>query len=149
MRLAGRINDATRSEKPAPVSPAVPNANGSLREPVPPSLACGVVSAGVVAMLHKEQGEFVAPNNPDVLTLVKLDRLLAGFSIMSPRAESLGLGDRVSIAFAAGNRKAEGVVEFIAPIIDAESGTVQVRVRLENPDGRFRSGERCTLLLPK
>jgi multidrug efflux pump subunit AcrA (membrane-fusion protein) len=38
-----------------------------------------------------------------------------------------------------------GTVEFISPITDAESGTVLVKVRVANPHGRFRSGERCKI----
>ena len=35
----------------------------------------------------------------------------------------------------------------MAPITDAESGTVRVKVRIANQDGQFRGGERCTLQL--
>lgn len=105
--------------------------------------------AGVVTMLHKEQGEFVAPNNPDILSLVELDPLLANFSLMRPDAEALSVGQKVQIRFPGGNREVEGVVEFVAPVIDAESGTVRVKVRVSNTERRLRSGERCTLRLPK
>ena len=33
----------------------------------------------------------------------------------------------------------------VAPITDAESGTVRVKVRIDNPNGNYRSGERWTL----
>jgi hypothetical protein len=39
-------------------------------------------------------------------------------------------------------------VEFISPVIDAESGTIRVKVRVNNSENRVRSGERCTLRLP-
>ena len=45
--------------------------------------------AGVVTKLHKQVGEFVAPNNPDVLTLVQLDPLLANFTMMSEDRKSV------------------------------------------------------------
>ena len=100
-------------------------------------------------MLHKEQGEFVAPNNPDVLSLVELDPLLANFSLMRADAETLSAGQKVQIRFPEGNREVEGVVEFVAPVMDAESGTIRVKVRVGNTKGLLRSGERCTLRLPK
>lgn len=103
---------------------------------------------GVVTTLHKEKGEFVAPNSPEVLTLVELDSLLAHFSIMSSEAKRLSIGQKVQIRFPASVQNAERVVESIAPVTDAESGTVQVKVRIANPKGSFRSGERCMMRLP-
>lgn len=102
---------------------------------------------GIVTTLHKQIGEFVAPNNPDVLTVVELDPLLANFTIMSARISKLKLDQSLPVEFPASGLKTTGVVELIAPTTDAESGTVQIKLRLENPDGRFRSGERCRMLL--
>jgi len=102
-------------------------------------------AAGVVTTLHKQEGEFIAPNSPDVLTLVELDPLLATFSLVSADAVALHPGGEVTIEFPATGAKTEGTVSFIAPITDAESGTVQVKVRVPNADGRYRSGERCLL----
>ncbi len=101
--------------------------------------------AGVVTKLHRQLGEFVAPNNPDVLTLVQLDPLLANFTMMSEQAAQLQEGQKLNVLFLTGNIQAEGTVEFIAPITDAESGTVRVKVRIENSSGKLRSGERCRL----
>jgi hypothetical protein len=36
-------------------------------------------------------------------------------------------------------------VEFISPLTDAESDTVLVRLSIDNPDGKFRAGDRCEL----
>ncbi|NQT17776.1 MAG: efflux RND transporter periplasmic adaptor subunit [Planctomycetes bacterium] len=105
--------------------------------------------AGVVTELHKQQGEFVAPNNPDILSVVELDPLLANFSLMRPDAEALSVGQKVQIPFPGSNSQVEGVVEFVAPVMDAERGTVRVKVRVENTKGSLRSGERCTLRLPE
>lgn len=103
--------------------------------------------AGVVTTLHKQIGEFVAPNNPDVLTLVELDALLANFTVMSQQAKTLGVDQPIQVVFPASGHEATGYVELIAPVTDAESGTVRVKIRLDNSDGRLRSGERCRILL--
>jgi multidrug efflux pump subunit AcrA (membrane-fusion protein) len=47
-----------------------------------------------------------------------------------------------------GLRSLEGTIEFISPVTDAESGTVRVKVRMDNRSGLFRSGQRCSLQLP-
>ncbi len=101
--------------------------------------------AGVVAKLHKEEGEFVAPNTPDILTLVELDPLVASFSVLSPLAQQIHAGQAIAIHFPDGGRSARGVVEFISPVTDAESGTVRVRLRIANPNGEYRSGEHCLI----
>jgi RND family efflux transporter MFP subunit len=100
---------------------------------------------GVVTSLHKDVGEFVAPNAPEILTVVQLDPLLATFSILAPHAEKLRLDQAVKIRFPVSKRVMEGQVTFISPVTDAESGMVRVKVRVANPDGKARSGERCLI----
>jgi len=103
--------------------------------------------SGVVTVVHKDQGEFVSPASPDVLTLVRLDPLLANFTMMSPEAATLEEGQPVEVRFLANDLTANGVIDFIAPVTDAESGTVNVKVHVDNRDGQFRSGERCRISL--
>jgi RND family efflux transporter MFP subunit len=110
---------------------------------------------GVISRIAKDKGEYVAPNDPRVMTLVQLDPLTATFSLSVPQAAQLALGQKVTLRpldaldqVSAAAAAVEGSVEFIAPVTDAESGTVRVKVRIENPDGRNRSGERCSLQLP-
>lgn len=104
--------------------------------------------AGVVTKLHKQIGEFVAPNSPDVLTLVQLDPLLANFTIMSHQASDIKKNQEVTVQLLNGRVAAKGIVEFIAPTTDAQSGTVRVKIRIENAQGNLRSGDRCKIQLP-
>jgi len=103
---------------------------------------------GVVTDIHKDEGEYVAPTDPYVLHMVQLERLWATFSIPGSHAAALNVGDRVPVRVASSATAVEGVLEYVAPITDAESGTVRVKVRLDNPDGAYRSGQRCSLQLP-
>ncbi len=103
--------------------------------------------AGVITKMHKQLGEFVAPNSPEVLTLVQLDPLLANFTVMSEQAPQLITGQEIEVQLLPENAKSIGIVEFVAPTTDAESGTVRVKVRIENTAGRQRSGERCKIQL--
>ena len=102
---------------------------------------------GVVTVLHKDQGEFVAPNSPEVVTLVQIDRLLANFTLTGQQAESLSVGNRLPITFS-DNVVTEGIVEFVSPVMDAESGTVLIKLRIQNTEGSHRSGQRCRVRLP-
>lgn len=100
---------------------------------------------GVVTEIHKEQGEFVALNDPAILTLVDLDSLVANFMVLTHQAAKLRIGEQTPVQFRATGHTARGIVEYIAPVTDAESGTVQIKVRIANPNRDLRSGERCTI----
>jgi multidrug efflux pump subunit AcrA (membrane-fusion protein) len=101
--------------------------------------------SGIVALVIKEPGEFVAPTDPYILKLVQLDQLLATFSVQSDVAAQFQVGQRARVAL--GGDVVEGSIESVAPIIDAESDTVRINVRIDNAAGKFRSGERCSLIL--
>ena len=102
---------------------------------------------GVVTKVHREVGEFVAPNDPVVMTVVQLDPLLATFSLPPAQAQQLRPGRSVPVQFASSETPIEGEVELIAPVTDARSGTIRVKVKIPNAQGQCRSGERCSLLL--
>ena len=102
---------------------------------------------GIVTKTHKDEGEYVAPNDPIICTVVQLNPLIATFSVPAPRARDLKVERKVRLRFADSTPPAEGAIDFVAPVTDAESGTVRVKVRLENSAGVYRSGERCTLEL--
>lgn len=103
--------------------------------------------AGIVTELHKEPGEFVAPNKPDVVTLVQLDTLMANFALVSNQSAQLRIGQSMKVHFTESDQTVSGEVAFISPVTDAESGTVLVKVAISNPEGNVRSGARCTIKL--
>ncbi len=103
---------------------------------------------GVITKSHKQQGEFVAPNDPFLFTLVQLNPLLATFSVPSHEVGSLRTGQKVIVTIVGNDVRVNGIVELVSPVTDAESGTVRVKVRIDNPQGVYRSGERCLLLVP-
>jgi RND family efflux transporter MFP subunit len=102
---------------------------------------------GVVKRIHKDVGEFVAPTDPVVLTVVQLDPLLAIFAVGSEEVGQVAVGRDVRLRFMTDKAACSGKVTFISPVINAQSATVTVKVQVANPDGRYRSGERCVLLL--
>jgi RND family efflux transporter MFP subunit len=103
---------------------------------------------GVITRIFKEEHEYVAANAPVVLSVVQLDVLRVIFSVPTPLAMTMQVGRDVPLAFSEPDGQAIGRVEAIAPITEAESGTVRVKVLVDNPGGRFRAGVRCTLELP-
>lgn len=105
--------------------------------------------SGIVTEIRKDEGEFVSPNDPTVLTLVQLDPLLVVFSVPSGQATGIREGNRVPVYIGEANSKTEGIVEFVSPTADAQSGTCRVKVRIANSDHRWFSGEKCRIELRK
>jgi RND family efflux transporter MFP subunit len=103
---------------------------------------------GVVVEVHRQVGEIVSPAMPQVVKLVTLDPLKATFLLTAAQLARLKPRQKVRVTFVDNAQTVEGLVEMIAPITDAESGTTGVRVRIANPELKLRSGERCRLELP-
>lgn len=103
---------------------------------------------GVITQVNKKQGEFLAPNDPVLLTVVELDPLLAVFSVPSDRGRQLKVGEPVQVTIGGTAPRTPAVVDFISPVTDPQSGTTRIKVRLANANGDLRSGEKCLLLLP-
>ena len=102
----------------------------------------------VVTRIYHEEREFVAASAPTVLTLVQLDPLRVVFSVPTPEAVMMKVGQKVPLSFLETGQSAVGRVELVAPVTEAESGTVRVKVLLDNPRGAYRCGARCALDLP-
>lgn len=109
---------------------------------------------GVVSAIFKDEGEQVSTTDPHVLTIVQLDPLSAVFSLQTGQAHRLRIGQGVVVNplelrpnGEISNASVTGTVEFVAPVTQAESGTVLVKVRLSNDEGSYRSGERCWMEL--
>jgi multidrug efflux pump subunit AcrA (membrane-fusion protein) len=81
------------------------------------------------------------------VTVVQLDPLLATFSLRPTTAQSLKVGQPVQVQFASMPNPVDGEVEFLSQTTDARSGTMRVKVKIPNPQGLCRSGERCWLVL--
>jgi RND family efflux transporter MFP subunit len=100
---------------------------------------------GVIVARLKEPGEFVAPNEPNVVTIVELDPLVARFSMKRSLARHLGVGEEVSVSVDGTGKVVTGIVDVVSPVIDAQSGTIKVKIRIDNPRRLIPSGERCTI----
>ena len=103
---------------------------------------------GVVTKVLKHAGEFTAPNDPHLLVLVQLNPLTATFDVASKDAGDVAVGDSIDVRFQEGGQSAQAIVEYVSPVIDAESGTIAVKVRMPNPSGELQSGQSCTLIVP-
>ena len=103
--------------------------------------------SGVVAEVLHDPGEHVSPADPAVVRLLVVDPLHAIFNIPAEETAIFQVGRSVEVFLRSSARTVQAPIASISPAIDGESGTVQVRVTLPNPDGQLRVGDRCTLRL--
>ena len=104
-------------------------------------------AAGIVTRVFKNAGEMVSIADPVVVKIVQLDPLLVVFLVPADRARELPRGKPVRVRFDEPTRTEKGIVEFVSPTIDPQSGLTRVRVRLENPKERLPCGATCFLIL--
>jgi RND family efflux transporter MFP subunit len=102
--------------------------------------------AGVVTVVHKQCGEYVGPNDPVVVTMVQLHPLAIVFLVPRDRVGELKTGQSIAVYFPGPKRHLKGIIEWVAPVVDAGSGTVTTRLRVDNADRSLRAGEPCELL---
>ncbi len=100
---------------------------------------------GIVGEIIHQKGEYLTPGDAAVVRLIVVDTIYAVFSV--PVEEVLQIQPEASVAvfLRSSGETMSAQVESLSPEIDGESGTVRVRVALPNPDGKLRSGDRCTM----
>jgi RND family efflux transporter MFP subunit len=101
--------------------------------------------SGIVTQLHRQLGEYVSPTSPEVLRIVDVSRLRASFFLQVKEVEGLPKDRLVHVRLADG-RESIATVEHISPVADGESGLIEVRVLIDNPELKIL-GSRCALLL--
>jgi RND family efflux transporter MFP subunit len=99
---------------------------------------------GVVAKIHRREGEFLSPLHPEVVTIIQIDRLLATFAVPSSQISMFELGREFNLEMDNG-RTVTAKVYRIGVQTDAQSGTIEIKFLIENPQFQLRSGEICTL----
>lgn len=102
---------------------------------------------GVISQLFHEPGEYITPSDPAVVRLLVMDTLFAVFNIPVEDTAVVQVGTPARIFLRSTSTTIEASVSSVAPEIDGESGTVQVRVELDNSDRKLLAGDRCTLQL--
>lgn len=100
---------------------------------------------GVVTRIHKDSGEFVSASDPVVVSVVQLNPLKVTFSVPQSMTRDLTSGLQVELEIGNDKSSAAGVVEFVSPTTDAQSGTRRVTIRIDNSDNLWQSGDVCVL----
>ena len=99
---------------------------------------------GIVAKIHRRAGEFLSPLHPEVATIIQVDKLLASFAIMSNQLDRFEINQEHTIRLENGSL-VKGSVYRIGVETDSQSGTVDIKLLIQNPTMKLRSGESCSL----
>lgn len=100
--------------------------------------------AGIVSKVHRKQGEFVSTLQPEVITLIQVDKLLAKFNVPSSQVDQFQPGAEFELTLSNGD-KVNATVYRVAVNTDAQSGTVEIKLLINNADNRIRAGELLNL----
>lgn len=99
---------------------------------------------GVVSKLHRREGEYLSPLHPEVATIIQIDRLYASFNVPSSQISAFEVGKEFIIEMDNG-KSVPAKVHRISVQTDAQSGTIEVKLVIDNSAMEIRSGEICTL----
>jgi RND family efflux transporter MFP subunit len=102
---------------------------------------------GVIADVYHKPGEYITPGDPAVVRLLAIDKLYAVFNIPVEEARYIRENSMAKIYLRGAQVTLDSRVSSVAPLIDGESGTVEVRFELDNAKRILLSGDRCTLTL--
>ena len=94
--------------------------------------------AGVISKIYHWPGEYITPGDPAVVRLLVIDQLFAVFNVPAEEMGAFEVETEVRVFLRSTSKTVSGRVHSIAPDIDGESGTVQIKVALDNRDGRLR-----------
>ena len=101
---------------------------------------------GIVIDIRKKEGEYVSSSDPHLATIVQLETLRVVFYLPTSRVSRIKQGDYAELLLTETKQHAKGLVEYVAPITNADSGRVRVEVLIPNEAGEYRSGVRCRVL---
>jgi RND family efflux transporter MFP subunit len=100
---------------------------------------------GIIARVMRQPGEYISPGESAIVRVISKDSLVAVFNLPASDATQLRVGQKVPLRPRTVPRAVEGLVESIAPAIDGESGTVAIRIRIDNQDEILFPGDRCVM----
>jgi multidrug efflux pump subunit AcrA (membrane-fusion protein) len=94
---------------------------------------------GVVTDRPLFAGE-MAPAGTSLITVMDTSSLIAKLHLSQAVTQRLKVGDKAEVTIPGMSAPIEGTVSLISPALDPGSTTVEVWVKLKNPDGQLKAG---------
>jgi len=102
---------------------------------------------GVVTKLYKDAGELVTGNDPLLAQVSQLDWLSADVFVPARLGYVYQTGDSLQIRIPGAELETHAVIDYLSPVLDPKSGTVHLRLKLDNTQGELRSGQRAVVVV--
>ena len=101
--------------------------------------------SGIVTQIGLRTGEWAQVGEP-ILGLVDVTELYVKLNVRDALARQLTVGQPLTVSVENLPTKS-GVIDYIAPVADAASGLVELKVKLKNADGSMRPGIKVSVEL--
>lgn len=95
--------------------------------------------AGKIVEIQTREYETVRPGQP-LLRIIDDNRLLAVMNVPMDDVKLTTVGSPVSVSVADGSLRAAGTVYEVTPQADHRTGTIRIRVLIDNSEGKFKAG---------
>ena len=95
--------------------------------------------AGKIVEIQTREYETVRPGQP-LFRIIDDNRLLAVMNVPMDDKTLTAVGSPVSIRFPESDLTAEGSVYEVTPQADHRTGTIRIRVLIDNSEGKFKAG---------
>lgn len=99
--------------------------------------------AGIVTQVAQHEGEWAQVGEP-ILSLVDVTELFVKLNIRDALARDLVIDALIPVKIE-NLATQQGTIDYIAPIADAASGLVEIKIKIKNPDGLLRPGVRVSV----
>lgn len=98
---------------------------------------------GIVTRINKELYELTGSDKEALVTVVQLNPLLIVIHVSLEDANKLSIGDEIMSNCQDNNLVLSSNVEYISPVTNPDSGTVRVKLMVDNTDTKHPSGVKC------
>lgn len=95
--------------------------------------------AGWVIEKHITPGEYVSDENP-IYVIADLSHVWVDLAVYPKDADKVTPGQTVTLQAIGTDTRADGVIEYITPILDSRTRSLTARIILPNPDNLWRPG---------
>ncbi len=102
-------------------------------------------ASGVIARIFRRAGEYVSPTDPDIVRLISDQELVAVVNVPARVAIHVQRGDQVHVTTTVPPQVLTATVLTVSPMIDGQSGTIQLRALVDSEGRVCRAGDRCTM----
>ncbi len=103
---------------------------------------------GTVVEREITLGENASPDQPHLLILADLSKVWVLMEVSPNRAEGLKADQEVTLVNKGTGYRTHAKLDYISPLVNPETRTIQARVELDNTQGQWRPGQYLTAQLP-